>query len=250
MWMKLNCVMQTQVNESSDPSQCNVCLSGAPRAVCQTQPIEVVENEDVLLQCHLDSRDDLSARTLDVKRNDNKQEVVCAYRDGRDYNDPQMDQYRGRTTLDHEALKRGVMNLTISSARLSDNGTYEFMVTKPDVWVFFHLIVVPRDQQNRTERRGNGTTVAPAEDEPESPDRDAAKKIILGVAAAALVVVVVVVVVLLLWKREAIKETFTGWRTTTDIEMGTTTTRQTKAGEGRRTEAGEPMLRAENGSSG
>ncbi|XP_068451721.1 butyrophilin subfamily 2 member A2-like [Clinocottus analis] len=227
-------------------------VSGAPRAVCQTQPIEVVENEDVLLQYHLDPRVDLSAYTLDVKRNDNKQEVVCAYRDGRDYNDPQMDQYRGRTTLDHEALKRGVMNLTISSARLSDNGTYECFVPGLNVRCALHLIV----EKNVTKTNVSRTTGTAVEEVTKSDDRDAAKnpavwKIILGVFIAVVVVVVVVVLLLLLlWKREAIKETFTGWRTTTDIEMGTTTTRQTKAGEGCRTEAGEPMLRAENGSSG
>ncbi|XP_068451724.1 myelin-oligodendrocyte glycoprotein-like isoform X2 [Clinocottus analis] len=179
-------------------------VSGAPRAVCQTQPIEVVENEDVLLLCRLDSRDDLSARTLDVKRNDNKQEVVCAYRDGRDYNDPQMDEYRGRTTLDHEALKRGVMNLTISSARLSDNGTYECFVPGLNVRCALHLIV----EKNVTKTNVSRTTGTAVEEVTKSDDRGGANREAGRAAVLSTVVVLflcVLVVLLVALRREQLR---------------------------------------------
>ncbi|XP_031735648.1 uncharacterized protein LOC116401421 isoform X3 [Anarrhichthys ocellatus] len=155
------------VLEAFKLSKDHVCLTGGSRAVCPTQPIKVVEGENVALHCGLDHLVDLSRYTVDWRRVDNQQ-VVYVYRHGRDDLDPVVDKYRGRTTINHEDLSRGNMTLKISSANLSDSGSYKCFVPKLKVWCEVQLIV---EKGTKTDV---SSTTGPALEEPETDD-DASK---------------------------------------------------------------------------
>ncbi|XP_038595601.1 butyrophilin-like protein 2 [Micropterus salmoides] len=170
----------------------------------QAQLIKAAEGDDVTLQCRLDPPVSLSAFTVDWTRLENK-DIVHVYRHQQDDPGPQTDQYRGRTTLLHEDLIRGVLTLHISSVKLSDRGPYKGFVPKLKTSCVVDLIVetVGKDQQNETKRDDSSTTGPPEEEETE-PDgrgggnRNAGRAGIISSVFVILCVVVVVVVVLLL----------------------------------------------------
>ncbi|XP_023255050.1 cell division control protein 6 homolog, partial [Seriola lalandi dorsalis] len=97
------------------------------RVICPTETIQAEEDDDVTLRFDLDPRVNLSDYTLDVRRTD-LEEVVHAYRHGKDLTDPQTERYRHRTTLIHEDLSRGIITLQISSVQLKDSGPYRCFV--------------------------------------------------------------------------------------------------------------------------
>ncbi|KAG7999688.1 Butyrophilin subfamily 2 member A1 [Nibea albiflora] len=93
------------------------------------QLIEAEVHDNVTLQCDLDSRVNIEKCTIVCERVDfNKK--VHAYRGKQDHPHDQMDQYRGRTTLNREDLSRGVLTLLISSVQTSDSGPYRCFVPK------------------------------------------------------------------------------------------------------------------------
>ncbi|XP_035856364.1 V-set domain-containing T-cell activation inhibitor 1-like isoform X6 [Sander lucioperca] len=102
------------------------------------QTIEAAEGEDVNIQCGLDPPVNLSDYTLDVARerdDHGNYDDVYSYRRGKDHLDDQMGRYRGRTTLNHEDLIRGIVTLKISSVNQSDSGEYKVYV--PDLTASF-----------------------------------------------------------------------------------------------------------------
>uniref|UniRef100_A0A4W6DIE8 Ig-like domain-containing protein n=1 Tax=Lates calcarifer TaxID=8187 RepID=A0A4W6DIE8_LATCA len=101
---------------------------GINHASCPTEPIQAEEGDDVTLQCHVDHSVNLTKYTLDFTRADLSKKIVHAYRHGKDDPDPQMSEYRGRTTLIHADLSRGNMTLLISSVQMSDTGQYRCFV--------------------------------------------------------------------------------------------------------------------------
>ncbi|XP_044045465.1 butyrophilin-like protein 2 isoform X1 [Siniperca chuatsi] len=111
---------------------------GEPRAICPTS-VKVVEGDDVTLQCRLDPPVDVSAYTVDWKKD---MGVVHSYRHQQDQHNLQMDQYRNRTHLNHEDLSRGVQTLRISSVRPSDSGQYRCFVSKLRASCVIDVIVV------------------------------------------------------------------------------------------------------------
>ncbi|XP_075947938.1 selection and upkeep of intraepithelial T-cells protein 4-like isoform X2 [Anarhichas minor] len=205
------------VLEAFKLSKDHVCLTGGSRAVCPTQTIKVVEGENVTLHCGLDPPVNLSRYTVDWTRVDN-QHFVYVYRHGREDPGSVADQYRGRTTINHEALSRGILTLKISSANLSDSGSYKCFVPELEVCCEVHLIVeketktdvsnttgpaveevtetddgASKDQQNRTKTDVSSTTV-PADCG--AAKRTAVWKIVLPVVGGVLVLVAA----FLLWR--------------------------------------------------
>uniref|UniRef100_UPI0037E9BA21 myelin-oligodendrocyte glycoprotein-like n=1 Tax=Semicossyphus pulcher TaxID=241346 RepID=UPI0037E9BA21 len=98
---------------------------GASQVICPTQTITAVKGGEVFLTAHVDPQADLSMERVDVKRKDPDM-TVHSFRHGNNHLVPQDAWYKDRTTLDSEALKRGVMNVTISSLTLNDSGPYRF----------------------------------------------------------------------------------------------------------------------------
>ncbi|KAK9540829.1 hypothetical protein VZT92_003254 [Zoarces viviparus] len=221
--------------------------AGASRAVCPTQPIKVVEGVNVTLHCGLDPPVDLSRYTVEWTRVDNQQ-LVGVYRHGRDDPGSVAAPYRGRTAINHEALSRGILALKISSANLSDSGSYNCSVLELKVWCEVHLIVVPKDQQNRTKTDVSSTT-GPAVEEVTEPDDGVPKDqqnrtktddsnttgpadrgpetaaVLIIVLPVVGVLLLLVLVAFLLWKYGVIKickKTFRGKKKTTmsnNLEM-------------------------------
>ncbi|KAE8300609.1 hypothetical protein D5F01_LYC00754 [Larimichthys crocea] len=122
-----------------------------------TQLIEAEVYDNVTLQCDLDSRVNMENNTIVCERVDLKKKVH-AYRGKQDLPHDQMDQYRGRTTLNPEDLSRGVLTLLISSVQTSDSGPYRCFVPKRKTSCTFNLTVVRRDGQNKTKRDTPSTT--------------------------------------------------------------------------------------------
>ncbi|XP_035856370.1 butyrophilin subfamily 2 member A1-like isoform X2 [Sander lucioperca] len=174
------------------------------------QTVEAEEGHDVTLQGRLDPPVDLSSYTLDVARLDlSSYDDVYSYRRGKDHLDDQMDRYRGRTTLNHEDLIRGIVTLKISSVNQSDSGEYKVYV--PDLTASFttYIIVVPKGPVSKT-KRNDPTTTRPPATNPGSAKEESVWKIVLAsvcaaAAAAAAAGAGGVGVVLLLVKRGVIR---------------------------------------------
>ncbi|XP_045903761.1 myelin-oligodendrocyte glycoprotein-like isoform X2 [Micropterus dolomieu] len=165
--------------------------------MCQTQLIKAAEGDNVTLQCRLDPPVNLSAFTVDWTRLDNK-DIVHVYRHQQDDPDPQTDQYRGRTTLLHEDLIRGVLTLHISSVKLSDRGLYKGFVPNLKTSCVVDLIV--EDQQNETKRDYSSTTGSPEEEETEPDGRGGGNRNAgrAGIISSVFIILCLVIVVLLL----------------------------------------------------
>ncbi|XP_034739926.1 uncharacterized protein LOC117951993 [Etheostoma cragini] len=127
------------------------------------QTIEVEEGDDVTLQGRLEPPDNLSSYTFDVARLDLDGDVH-GYRNGKDHLADQMSQYKNRTHLNHEALVRRTVMLTISSVTLSDSGSYKVYVPDLEASFITHVIVVPKGQRGEAKRNDTTTTRPPATD--------------------------------------------------------------------------------------
>lgn len=114
--------------------------TGESRPSSPTQLIEAEVYDNVTLQCDLDSRVNMENNTIVCERVDLKKKVH-AYRGKQDLPHDQMDQYRGRTTLNPKDLSRGVLTLLISSVQTSDSGPYRCFVPKRKPSCTFNLTV-------------------------------------------------------------------------------------------------------------
>ncbi|XP_050924644.1 uncharacterized protein LOC108874171 isoform X10 [Lates calcarifer] len=181
------CEVNTESGSSSD--KCRLSVTGNHQITCQTEPNQAEEGGDVSLQCRLDPSVDLRKETLEFTRADLNREddVVHLYRHEKDQTDPQMDQYRDRTTLIHEDLIRGIISLKISSLTLTDSGLYRCYVPGLAASATITLTVVRKDQDNRT-----NTTII----EPEKPGAEENKRV--GVIVGGVLTVVALILVLIL----------------------------------------------------
>ncbi|XP_050924693.1 junctional adhesion molecule C isoform X4 [Lates calcarifer] len=180
------CEVNTESGSSSD--KCRLNVTATHQLTCQTEPIQAEEGGDVSLQCRLDPSVDLRKETLDFTRADLNREddVVHSYRHEKDQTDPQMDQYRGRTTLIHEDLIRGIISLNISSLTLTDSGLYTCYVPDLEAYCTITLTVVRKDQDNRT-----NTTIIESE-------KPGAEKMNVGAIVGGVLTVVALILVLII----------------------------------------------------
>ncbi|XP_036944960.1 uncharacterized protein LOC119014053 isoform X2 [Acanthopagrus latus] len=170
-----------------------VCVGTFPAVISECR-FMMKGGDDLILQCQA-ADFDLSDNPLDVTRPDLKhqgKDVVHAYRHQHDFLTDQMDQYKGRTTLNREDLKNGTITLRISSVGPSDSGQYRIFVPG----LFVHYITV--EQQNSTKTDNSSTAAPPVTDvtEPDNPGAGNTTDGNVGVAAVVVVVVVAVVVLL------------------------------------------------------
>ncbi|XP_030268039.1 butyrophilin subfamily 2 member A2-like isoform X2 [Sparus aurata] len=95
--------------------------------ILPTKEIKTEEGSNVTLQCRLDPRVNLVHHGSFWFRAD-LSGWIHIYWPRRDDPGPQLLQYRGRTTVDHEDLRKGNLNLHICSVQLSDAGLYKCFV--------------------------------------------------------------------------------------------------------------------------
>ncbi|XP_071359675.1 myelin-oligodendrocyte glycoprotein-like [Trachinotus anak] len=171
------------------------------RLICPTS-IQRKEGVDVALQCRLDPPANLVDYTLDVTRAD-LDEIVHSYRHGKDDSGPQVDQYRGRTTLTHGDLIRGIITLQISSVQLNDSGPYTCFVLGLKAGCTTNLTVVKEDQHNETIIDDPLTTIkSPTPDFPSDAEKVNVGAIV-GVVVGGVVLAALIIGVLV--KRETIR---------------------------------------------
>ncbi|XP_071379921.1 myelin-oligodendrocyte glycoprotein-like [Centroberyx affinis] len=96
--------------------------------ICSS-PIEAQVGHDVILPCHLEPQLDVTTKTVEWSRGSMKS-IVHSCRNGKDYLDDQMEQFKGRTSLCYEQLSRGNLSLKLSSVNQSDAGEYKCFVPK------------------------------------------------------------------------------------------------------------------------
>ncbi|KAM3624295.1 uncharacterized protein V6R79_021759 [Siganus canaliculatus] len=150
-----------------------------------------VEGHRATLQCVLKHGVDLVGQTVSVRRNDSKA-VVHSYQNEVDRPNYQAPEYIGRTTLDHEDLRRGVVTLHLFPVQLSDSGSY-LVISNPTLFCYTDLHVVPKHQRNKTEGQEPSTVGPPGKDATRagvSRNHDAA---IAATAAAAVVICLLVI---------------------------------------------------------
>ncbi|XP_023254451.1 butyrophilin subfamily 2 member A1-like isoform X2 [Seriola lalandi dorsalis] len=174
-------------------------ILGKYDVICPTETIQAEEGDDVTLRFDLDPRVNLSDYTLDVTRTDLNEvkldEVVHAYRHGKDLTDPQTERYRHRTILIHEDLSRGIITLQISSVQLKDSGPYRCFVPELRAGCTTVLNVV---QHNKTKTDDVMTSTSP-------PNPDAETVNVGAVVAGVLVPVLIIIIIIVLVKRGTIR---------------------------------------------
>ncbi|XP_067418517.1 butyrophilin subfamily 1 member A1-like isoform X2 [Emydura macquarii macquarii] len=95
--------------------------------VASDHPVTAIVGEAFLLPCHLSPR--INAQNMEVKWfRPHPSSVVHLYRDGKDQNESQSVDYRGRTELLKDGLSNGSVDLKIHNIRLSDKGLYSCFI--------------------------------------------------------------------------------------------------------------------------
>ncbi|XP_034757134.1 butyrophilin-like protein 10 [Etheostoma cragini] len=93
-------------------------LLGPPQAVV------ALVGDNVILPCHLEPAEDVTAETLEWTRSDLDPGLVYVWRNGQDLVKARNPFYKGRTSLFIDELKRGNISLKLSNVQPSDQGTY------------------------------------------------------------------------------------------------------------------------------
>uniref|UniRef100_A0A3Q4I5S9 Immunoglobulin V-set domain-containing protein n=1 Tax=Neolamprologus brichardi TaxID=32507 RepID=A0A3Q4I5S9_NEOBR len=89
------------------------------------QPVVALVDDDVILPCHVEPAEDVTAEILEWTRSDLNPRFVHVWRSGQDLVNTRNPSYRGRASLFINELKRGNISLKLSRVKLSDGGTYE-----------------------------------------------------------------------------------------------------------------------------
>lgn len=154
-------------------------------------------------------------RTVEWKRMDINA-IVHVYRHRKDDGALQVEQYRGRTTLDYEDLSRGILTLRISSTQLSDSGKYRCSVPRQSASFITLQVKNPQDMN----RKDEFSTVRPQLENVTLPNNpDAERKDVGGVVVGVCEGLIVLSVFALLVKREHIKKCWRpGRETQPDVE--------------------------------
>ncbi|XP_065326269.1 butyrophilin-like protein 10 [Pelmatolapia mariae] len=92
------------------------------------QPVVALVDDDVILPCHVEPAEDVTAEILEWTRSDLDPRFVHVWRSGQDVVNARNPSYRGRTSLFINELKRGNISLKLSRVKLSDKGTYECQI--------------------------------------------------------------------------------------------------------------------------
>ncbi|XP_041635925.1 butyrophilin-like protein 1 [Cheilinus undulatus] len=105
------------------------------------QSVTVMLGEDVVLPCQLDPPVDAVSMTLEWGRSDLVPRFVLVWHNGKELPDNQNKAYKGRASLSVDKLKLGDLQLTLTKARISDNGTYRCSIPTMKKEMFVDLTV-------------------------------------------------------------------------------------------------------------
>lgn len=104
--------------------------TGVFELVCQNQTVKAREGDNVSLQSYVRPPMNLLDEGVDISK-PNSTLSVHSYRRGKHESDQQEKQYRNRTSLSDDDLRKGNMNLRITNVTPADSGQFWFCV--PDV---------------------------------------------------------------------------------------------------------------------
>ncbi|XP_030608879.1 butyrophilin-like protein 2 [Archocentrus centrarchus] len=113
----------------------------ASQVVGPHQPIVALVDNDIILPCHMEPGEDVTAEILEWTRSDLTPRFVHVWRAGQDLVNTRNPSYRGRTSLFINELKNGNISLKLSRVKLSDEGTYQCHVPLMDKKAFVKLVV-------------------------------------------------------------------------------------------------------------
>uniref|UniRef100_A0A3P9AVA7 Ig-like domain-containing protein n=1 Tax=Maylandia zebra TaxID=106582 RepID=A0A3P9AVA7_9CICH len=105
------------------------------------QPVVALVDDDVILPCHVEPAEDVTAEILEWTRSDLNPRFVHVWRSGQDLVNTRNPSYRGRASLFINELKRGNISLKLSKVKLSDEGTYECSIPLMEKKSFVKLVV-------------------------------------------------------------------------------------------------------------
>ncbi|XP_042073135.1 butyrophilin subfamily 2 member A2, partial [Haplochromis burtoni] len=105
------------------------------------QPVVALVDDDVILPCHVEPAEDVTAEILEWTRSDLNPRFVHVWRSGQDLVNTRNPSYRGRSSLFINELKRGNISLKLSKVKLSDEGTYECSIPLMEKKSFVKLVV-------------------------------------------------------------------------------------------------------------
>ncbi|CAK6983456.1 butyrophilin subfamily 3 member A2-like isoform X2, partial [Scomber scombrus] len=105
------------------------------------QPIVATVGDDIILPCHLQPAEDVSALAVDWTRPDLDSINVYVRRAGQDITHVKHPSYKGRTSLSIDGLKQGNISLKLSMVKLSDGGKYRCFILQLDKQSFVELVV-------------------------------------------------------------------------------------------------------------
>ncbi|XP_074480668.1 butyrophilin subfamily 3 member A2-like [Sebastes fasciatus] len=114
---------------------------GQSQLIGPLQPIIALVGDDIILPCHLEPAEDVSAMTLEWTRSDLNSIAVFVWRAGKDLVHVKDPSYTGRTSLFTDGLKHGNISLKLSKVKLSDEGRYQCYVPKLNKESFVELVV-------------------------------------------------------------------------------------------------------------
>nr|XP_033465359.1 butyrophilin subfamily 3 member A2-like [Epinephelus lanceolatus] len=97
---------------------------GQSQGARPSRTIVTLVGEDVILPCHLEPAVDVVSKSVEWGRLDLEPRFVHVWHEGQNILSNQNPSYRGRTSVSIEKLKHGDLSLTLSAAKLSDNGIY------------------------------------------------------------------------------------------------------------------------------
>ncbi|XP_008282486.1 selection and upkeep of intraepithelial T-cells protein 6-like isoform X7 [Stegastes partitus] len=113
-----------------------------------TQPIEAQEGGKAPLQYRTNPPTNLENDTLTCKRLDGNFSDLNSYiysrRLGQEHPQPPMEQYRNRTRLVLEDLRKGIVTLEIFPVHSSDSGRYKCFIRKQNITFNFTIVVTSK----------------------------------------------------------------------------------------------------------
>uniref|UniRef100_A0A3P9DJV2 Ig-like domain-containing protein n=1 Tax=Maylandia zebra TaxID=106582 RepID=A0A3P9DJV2_9CICH len=122
-------------------SMTSCITSSESEVVGPHQPVVALVDDDVILPCHMEPAEDVTAEILEWTRSDMNPRFVHVWRSGQDLVNTRNPSYRGRASLFINELQHGNISLKLSKVKLSDEGTYECSFPLMEKKSFVKLVV-------------------------------------------------------------------------------------------------------------